>query len=92
MIAIKRQTASSRILVRPISTFIPLADMEAFDEASASSSATNPSDGGCATSRLHFVCILGKRHALRIRKGHAVIGDEIGPCPHDRCAKAAKYT
>ena len=49
-----------------------------------------PSDGGCATSRLHFVCILGKRHALRIRNGHAVIGAEIVPCPHDRCAKAAK--
>jgi hypothetical protein len=50
-----------------------------------------PSDGGCKTP-LHLVCILGKRHALRIRNGRAVIEYEIGPCPHDRCAKAAKKT
>lgn len=49
------------------------------------------SDGGCKTP-LHLVCILGKRHALRIRNGHAVIEYEIGPCPNDRCAKAASHS
>jgi hypothetical protein len=48
------------------------------------------SDSGCTL--LHFVCILGKRHALRIRNGRAVIEYEIGPCPSDRCAKATKHT
>jgi hypothetical protein len=48
------------------------------------------SDSGCTL--LHFVCILGKRHALRIRNGRAVIEYEIGPCPNDRCAKATKHT
>ena len=50
------------------------------------------SHSNCAMPCLHFVCILGKRHALRIRNGRMVIGDEIGPCPHDRCAKATKNT
>ena len=50
------------------------------------------SDGGCATPGLHFVCILGKRHALHICAESAVIGHEIGPCLHDRCAKATKRT
>lgn len=50
------------------------------------------SNGGCGRPCLHFVCILGKRHALRIRNGRAVIEYEIGPCPNDRCAKATKKT
>jgi hypothetical protein len=51
----------------------------------------NLSDGGCATSSPHVVCILGKRHALRIHNGRPVIQYEIGPCPRDRCATLELY-
>jgi hypothetical protein len=51
-----------------------------------------PSDGGCATPCPHVVCILGKRHALRIHYGRAVVQYEIGLCPLDRCAKAASHS
>jgi hypothetical protein len=49
------------------------------------------SDSGCTTP-LHLVCVLGNRHALRIRNGRALIEYEIGPCPNDRCAKATRHT